>query len=527
MVDMDLILGESDGTLNLYENDGSDIFTETTNYKSIDVGEASAPFVVDWHDDGDLDILVGSDSGGVTLYQNSGMYRFTSFTASLGTRMDVGIYSTPATADYDADGDTDLVVGEFDGGLELFINKGTGTFETATALTMTTGAEIDANIPAPDLIDWSSDGDFDVLVGAGDGTMTLFKNNGADVYDTGTKLTDTTGATIDVGHYAVPQYTDWDGDGDQDVVVGHAESLALLTNNGSNKFTVTDDLAGSDLDSSYHSPAVVDWNDDGVKDLILASYDGKIRLYLNDGSSAFNSGTVLTDEDSVDIDVGQQARLAVTDWDSDGYKDMIVGSVNGKVYLFLQDADADGYVGDDDCNNKKSTIYDDATETCGDGVDQDCDGSDTVCPATTACGDGIISTGETCDDANTVSNDGCSAACLRETAWYLDSDGDRYGDTNHVSYSATRPTGYAKLSTDCDDSNNAIYPTATETCNDLDDDCNDIVDDATVTYYADADNDRYGDTASPVTGDCDQPSGTATLSDDCNDADGLILGYLV
>ena len=44
------------------------------------------------------------------------------------------------------------------------------------------------------------------------------------------------------------------------------------------------------------------------------------------------------------------------------------------------DSDEDGYkVTQGDCNNEDSTIHPNAEEICGDGVDQDCDGSDSLC----------------------------------------------------------------------------------------------------------------------------------------------------
>jgi cysteine-rich repeat protein len=39
------------------------------------------------------------------------------------------------------------------------------------------------------------------------------------------------------------------------------------------------------------------------------------------------------------------------------------------------------------------------------------------CLTTTVCGDGLISGGETCDDSNQLSGDGCSSACLIETGY--------------------------------------------------------------------------------------------------------------
>ena len=79
--------------------------------------------------------------------------------------------------------------------------------------------------------------------------------------------------------------------------------------------------------------------------------------------------------------------------------------------------------------------------------------------------------------------------------------------------------GYA-ASEDCDDTNAAINPGATEVCNELDDNCDSVIDtDATdaTTYYLDADADGYGvpDTASTVSA-CSAPEGYAALTDDCD-----------
>ncbi|HND29992.1 MAG TPA: MopE-related protein, partial [Myxococcota bacterium] len=82
--------------------------------------------------------------------------------------------------------------------------------------------------------------------------------------------------------------------------------------------------------------------------------------------------------------------------------------------------------------------------------------------------------------------------------------------------------GYVADATDCDDSRSSVYPSATETCNGVDDDCNGAVDDnvANATaWYTDADGDGYGDGGGVRA--CTQPSGAAALDGDCNDADPL------
>ena len=65
--------------------------------------------------------------------------------------------------------------------------------------------------------------------------------------------------------------------------------------------------------------------------------------------------------------------------------------------------------------------------------------------------------------------------------------------------------------TDCDDSDAMINPGATEVCDGLDNDCNGDIDDGALNmYYADADNDGFGD-SNQIVEDCTQPFGTSTV----------------
>ena len=68
--------------------------------------------------------------------------------------------------------------------------------------------------------------------------------------------------------------------------------------------------------------------------------------------------------------------------------------------------------------------------------------------------------------------------------FYADSDGDGYGDQNTATTicSNTPPPGYVADGTDCDDSEAAIFPGATEICDNLDNDCDGMVDDGLSVY---------------------------------------------
>jgi hypothetical protein len=153
------------------------------------------------------------------------------------------------------------------------------------------------------------------------------------------------------------------------------------------------------------------------------------------------------------------------------------------------DADGDGYTAADDCDDDDPLVHPANTEAC-DGVDQDCDGNIDE------------------DVAFTV---------------FADADADGYGDPDAVTQACDVGDGQTRTPGDCDDADAAVSPDAVETCNGLDDDCDEAIDeDATdpSTWFADADGDGYGAGASILA--CDAPSGAVATSGDCDDGDATV-----
>jgi hypothetical protein len=105
--------------------------------------------------------------------------------------------------------------------------------------------------------------------------------------------------------------------------------------------------------------------------------------------------------------------------------------------------------------------------------------------------------------------------------FYADADGDAHGDPDASVTACTAPAGHVATGDDCDDTDAAIHPEAAETCNAIDDDCDETIDEDAIDaplWYADGDGDGFGNRGS-VTTRCTQPAGWSDNGDDCDDTD--------
>ncbi|WP_437810656.1 putative metal-binding motif-containing protein [Sorangium sp. So ce1078] len=116
--------------------------------------------------------------------------------------------------------------------------------------------------------------------------------------------------------------------------------------------------------------------------------------------------------------------------------------------------------------------------------------------------------------ASTAFAYGCEGA-----TYYLDRDGDGYGDSGVPRVDCALPAEHAPRGGDCDDYSVNIHPDQGEACNGLDDNCDGQADEAlaVTTQYEDSDGDGYGWLfGATVEAKC-PPDGYAPSSNDCND----------
>ncbi|MBN1912036.1 MAG: VCBS repeat-containing protein, partial [Pirellulales bacterium] len=152
----------------------------------INVGARATLDVVDWNNDGRLDLVVGAYDGRVRVFLDEALAGVPDFRSELVVQDAMGDLLVPSgrssveVIDFDGDGRKDLVVGNTDGQLLFYANSGTDAqpaFDTAQAVL---ADELPIDLPGtprsrPFLGDYDADGHADILLGAADGLVRLYR----------------------------------------------------------------------------------------------------------------------------------------------------------------------------------------------------------------------------------------------------------------------------------------------------------------------------------------------------------------
>ena len=294
---------------------------------------------VDYENDGDLDIIVGIQDGEdygwdnafdknghwtngplhgyVYLIENvEGTYKLRDKIFAGGAPIDVYGAPSPNFEDFDNDGDLDIICGEFIDKFTWFENIGSREkpkYAKGKYLKNNNGIiTMDLEMILPTSLDWDKDGDIDLIVGDEDGRVAFMENtgtvkNGMPVFKD-PKYFQQKAEYVKFGALVTPYSTDWDNDGDEDLICGNSAGYIGFIENldgGDTPKWAAPKLLESDGEIiriqagengsiqgpceskwGYTTLSVEDWNNDGLKDILVNSIWGKVIWYENIGTKS-------------------------------------------------------------------------------------------------------------------------------------------------------------------------------------------------------------------------------------------------
>ena len=258
----------------------------------------------------------------------------------------------PARADWDGDGDEDVVAGSFTGIFFYYENTG--------------GAGLPAYAPQRKLFeaescmvkavaaDWDGDGRPDIVFGDENGHVSWARNtgrlvDGAPTFDP-PRLLLQEDSDLECNVLAAPFAVDWDGDGDLDFVCGDSPGFLSLVENlsgpgvavprwalprrftaGGRPLRFQAGLDGSILGQherkfGYTSASVADWDGDGLLDLMAGDIKGHVTLFRGKGG-----GLDLAPGERLDVTQAWRCRPLMVDWNRDGLMDLATVDLDGYV----------------------------------------------------------------------------------------------------------------------------------------------------------------------------------------------------
>jgi hypothetical protein len=265
--------------------------------------------VADYDGDGDDDVLFLNQLGPNALYRNRGDGTFDHVTEQAGPlALDDRIKVGAAFGDYDNDGDQDLYITSTRGGNVLLENLGNGRFRDATE---NAGVGLVMHSQTPVFFDYDSDGNLDLFV-------------------TNTARWTTNDLDSSSRYYI--------GSNDPKELVkgpGDFESNVLFRNCGKGRFEDVTERTGLKGKGWGGDVAVFDYDEDGDPDLFVTNMFGLSQLYRNDGQGHFADVTLPSLKRTSFGGTG----CRVFDFDTDGRLDLFIADMHSDMWMGLSRRD--------------------------------------------------------------------------------------------------------------------------------------------------------------------------------------------
>lgn len=323
---------DGDGDLDAYAAEGRHWAQQDLVYLNNGVGRmltalrlgdelstAYEPAVADFDGDGDLDIIALRDRVPSKLYLNNGSAGF----LDAGEISQAGPARSAAAADFDRDGRLDLLVSQRSGRNYI-------VYGVAGADRRLRYIDQESQSVRVDVADFNGDGWPDAVFANIDerGSFVLLNDGAGDLRETVWLGAGSAGA-IDAA------VADFDGDGDADIALGAWDRANLLYRNlGDGAFELGERFGPED--ERTYGLVAADLDQDGRPDLATANFGQQNAVYL--AADLFRFRRVILEEDAD----AQSYGVAAGDLNGDGYADLVFansGAMN-RIYLNVTPEDA-------------------------------------------------------------------------------------------------------------------------------------------------------------------------------------------
>ncbi|MGB0591567.1 MAG: FG-GAP-like repeat-containing protein [Myxococcota bacterium] len=310
-------------------------FISAVSEQVADTGADVADVVVgDVDGDGDMDTIVATASTNL-LYVNTGASPHYADESPVAIGTESAETRALALADFDGDGDLDLVAGNFDGPTRYYANDGSATpFDTQAPHDIEVG-----KTEALAVADVNGDGRLDLIIGNQNERDRVHLNTGQSPPFTADTGQDMSASALYTTALAVG---DVDNDGDVDVVAGHLGQNRLYLNGGGDSGLVSQ--PGVAFEDDYaHTIALelVDADKDGDLDLLIANEGAPLYYWDNAATSPPYNDSGVTELFNPANNI---SGLAVADFDGDGSSDFALSFFESRPYMYYGDGSATPFV---------------------------------------------------------------------------------------------------------------------------------------------------------------------------------------